>query len=154
MTSAGVAVAPRSDRASDVHPLAFLLPGIFFGIVISKAEVISWYRIQEMFRFQSFHMYGVIGSAVVVAWLAQLLLSRFGVGSEVTPLPQEEHSQRLGHAQWIGGTLFGIGWGLTGACPGPIFALIGNGVTVAVVILLSAIAGTWVYAHVRGRLPH
>ena len=154
MTSADVAAAPRSASSTDVHPLVFLLPGIFFGIVISKAEVISWYRIQEMFRFQSFHMYGVICSAVVVAWLARLLLSRFGVESEPTPLPQEEHLQRLGHAQWIGGTLFGIGWGLTGACPGPIFALIGNGVTVAVVILLSAVAGTWVYAHVREHLPH
>lgn len=149
-----MAVAPRSGNSVDVHPLVFLLPGIFFGVVISKAEVISWYRIQEMFRFQSFHMYGVICSAVVVAWLARLLLSRFGVESEVNPLPQEEHAQRLGHSQWIGGTLFGVGWGLTGACPGPIFALIGNGVTVAVVMLLAAIAGTWVYAHVRERLPH
>lgn len=154
MTSAEVAVAPPSDSASDAHPLVFLLPGIFFGVVISKAEVISWYRIQEMFRFQSIHMYGVIGSAVLVAWLARRLLSRLGVEENVSPLPQEEHVQRLGHSQWIGGTLFGIGWGLTGACPGPIFALIGNGVTVAVVILLSAVAGTWVYAHVRQHLPH
>ena len=135
--------------------LVYLAIGVLFGIIATKSEVISWFRIQEMFRFQSFHMYGIIGSAVLVAGVSLQLIKRFGVRTLsgdpiVVPPKRMEHGTRY----WAGGTIFGMGWALTGACPGPIFALIGNGVTVMAVSFLSAAAGTWVYGHLRPRLPH
>jgi uncharacterized membrane protein YedE/YeeE len=134
----------------------YLLAGIVFGVVITRAEVISWFRIQEMFRFQGFHMYGVIGSAVAVAALSVRALRWSGIrafsGAEIRiePKPRGRRSVRY----WLGGTIFGLGWGLLGACPGPIYALIGAGVTVAVVALAAALAGTWTYARLQPRLPH
>lgn len=134
--------------------LTYLLIGTLFGFVLVKGEVVSWYRIQEMFRFGSFHMYGVIGSAVVVGALSIKLLKRFGVHSlsgEVMRVPPKAPT----YVRYIlGGTIFGLGWALTGACPGPIAALIGSGLTVFVVVLLSAVGGTYVYGLVRHRLPH
>jgi uncharacterized membrane protein YedE/YeeE len=135
--------------------LKYLLVGIAFGIVLTKSEVISWFRIQEMFRFQAFHMYGVIGGAVAVAALSVLLIKRkhartFG-GTEISIPPKVLGK---GYRYWIGGTIFGLGWAMTGACPGPIFALIGNGILVMIITLLSALAGTWVYSALRPRLPH
>ena len=133
----------------------YLLLGIFFGIVLTKSEVISWFRIQEMFRFQAFHMYGIIGAAVVVASVAVALIKTFNVKTvrgydiEIPPKSMDEL-----HRYWIGGTIFGLGWALAGACPGPLFALIGNGVSVMAVAVLSALAGTWAYGALRGRLPH
>jgi uncharacterized membrane protein YedE/YeeE len=135
--------------------LAYAAVGTLFGILFTKAEVISWFRIQEMFRFQSFHMYGIIGSAVAVAATSLRLLRRFGVrtihGDAIEVPPKTLGS---GTRYWAGGTIFGLGWALTGACPGPIFALIGAGVGTMVVALASAIAGTWVYGWLRPRLPH
>jgi uncharacterized membrane protein YedE/YeeE len=135
------------------HNLKYLLVGIAFGIVFVKAEIISWFRIQEMFRFQSFHMYGVIGSAVVVGaisvWLIKKLKVKTIYGEEI-----EFHDKTFSKGQIYGGLLFGFGWAITGACPGPLFALIGTGATVIVVTLLSAIAGTWVYGYFREKLPH
>ena len=134
----------------------YLLLGTFYGIVFTKAEVISWFRIQEMFRFQSFHMYGIIGSAVVVAAVSVALIKRYHpttLGGEDISISPKKWG-RIGYRYWIGGTFFGIGWALLGACPGPIFTLIGTGVTVIVVALLSALAGTWVYAYLRPKLPH
>jgi uncharacterized membrane protein YedE/YeeE len=113
------------------------LLGVFFGVLLVKAEVLSWYRIQEMFRFDSFHMYGVIGTAVGVGWLGLRLLGR-------PPVKEKPTSQHL-----FGGTLFGLGWGLTGACPGPMYALVGYGVSPYIVALASAILGTWVYGWLR-----
>ena len=133
--------------------LKFLLIGTLFGIVITKSEVISWFRIQEMFRFQSFHMYGVIGSAVITALIGIQLLKRLKTKSasgEAIEFPKKEFSK----GTWIGGIMFGMGWALTGACPGPLFALMGSGVFAISIIILSALAGTWVYGFLKPRLPH
>ena len=134
----------------------YLLLGIALGIVFTRSEVVSWFRIQEMFRFQSFHMYGIIGSAVAVGALGVALIKRFGARSR-TRAPMEFPTEGFtppGLQYWIGGTAFGLGWGLLGACPGPIYVLFGNGVTVMAVAFLSALAGVWTYAAVRHRLPH
>lgn len=152
--------AAAGTVAVDARPardglLKYLLVGIAFGIVLTKSEVVSWFRIQEMFRFQAFHMYGVIGAAVVVAALSVFLIkknhARSFRGTEISIPPKVLGK---GYRYWIGGTLFGLGWALTGACPGPIFALIGNGVVVMIITLLSALAGTWAYSALRPRLPH
>ncbi|NII24870.1 YeeE/YedE family protein [Pseudoflavitalea sp. X16] len=135
------------------HNIKYLVVGVLFGIVFVKAEVISWFRIQEMFRFQSFHMYGVIGSAVVVGMISVFLIKRFNVKT-IYGEPVQFHPKKFNKGQVIGGLLFGFGWAMTGACPGPLFALIGTGATVIVVVLLSAIAGTWVYGRFRDKLPH
>lgn len=133
----------------------YLLLGILFGIVLTKSEVISWYRIQEMFRFQSFHMYGVIGSAVLVAALSLQLIKRAGVRAvDGQPIVVPPKAMGRGTRYWLGGTIFGLGWALVGACPGPLFALLGSGIGVAVVILLAALSGTWTYGALRPRLPH
>lgn len=135
------------------HNIKYLVVGVFFGIVFVKAEIISWFRIQEMFRLQSFHMYGVIGSAVAVAMLSVWLIKKFNIktiyGEKI-----EFHKKKFNKGQIYGGLLFGFGWALTGACPGPLFAQIGTGATVIIVTLLSAIAGTWVYGKFRDKLPH
>jgi uncharacterized protein len=132
----------------------FLVMGLFFGVLLVKSEVVSWYRIQEMFRFQSFHMYGVIGMAVLVGLVSVWLIKRYGVraldGSTITFTPKDPPYRRY----LYGGTLFGLGWAMTGACPGPIAALIGGGYSVLLVVLLSAILGTWTYGALRTRLPH
>jgi uncharacterized membrane protein YedE/YeeE len=133
----------------------YLLLGIAFGFVLSRSEVISWFRIQEMFRFQSFRMYGIIGSAVATAAVSVALIKRFhlrSVSGEMIAIPRKEMGRGIRYA--VGGTIFGLGWALTGACPGPLFALIGNGVTVMIAAVLSALAGTWVYGWLRPRLPH
>jgi uncharacterized protein len=145
------------NESTLVHPWwyngKYLLAGLFFGIILVKGEIISWYRIQEMFRLQSFHMYGVIGSAVVTGILSLWIIRKFGIktiyGEAITL-----HQKRFHKGQVYGGLLFGFGWALTGACPGPLFAQIGAGFTVVIISLLSAIAGTWVYGRVRGNLPH
>lgn len=135
------------------HNLKYLLAGTLFGIILVKAEVISWFRIQEMFRLQSFHMYGVISSAVVTGAISVFLIKRFKLRSvygEPIVLPQKKFNK----GQVFGGLLFGLGWAMTGACPGPLFAQIGTGLLVVLVTLLSAIVGTWVYGRFRERLPH
>ncbi len=127
--------------------------GILFGIILTKSEVVSWFRIQEMFLFGSFHMYGVIGSAIVVGALSSFLLKRLHPKSlEGEEIRIEEKPLTKGTV--IGGLFFGIGWSMTGACPGPIYALVGYGYGVYVVTLLSAVAGTFVYGLVRHKLPH
>jgi uncharacterized membrane protein YedE/YeeE len=135
------------------HNLKYLFTGILFGIILVKAEIISWYRIQEMFRLQSFHMYGVIGSAVIVGMLSVWIIKRFHIktiyGEKI-----EFSKKPFSKGQIIGGLMFGIGWALTGACPGPLFAQIGSGFTVVLVTLFFAILGTWVYGLIREKLPH
>lgn len=135
------------------HNLKYTLVGILFGIVFVKAEIISWFRIQEMFRFESFHMYGVIGSAVVVGMISVLIIKKFNIktiyGEPIKITPKVFNKGNI-----YGGLLFGIGWALTGACPGPLYAQIGTGVTVVLVTLLSAIAGTWFYGYFKDKLPH
>lgn len=135
------------------HNIKYIAAGILFGIVLVKAEIISWFRIQEMFRLQSFHMYGIIGSAVVVGMISIALIKKFKMktiyGEPITISPKS-----FNKGQIYGGLLFGFGWALTGACPGPLYAQIGAGATVVIVTLLSAIAGTWVYGYFRDKLPH
>jgi uncharacterized membrane protein YedE/YeeE len=135
------------------HMLKYLLMGTLFGIILTKAEVISWYRIQEMFRLQSFHMFGVIGSAVVVGAISVFLIKRFKAKT-IYGEPIVLEDKKFNKGQIFGGLMFGFGWAMTGACPGPLFAQIGTGATVVSVTLLSAIAGTWVYGLLRERLPH
>jgi uncharacterized membrane protein YedE/YeeE len=135
------------------HNLKYLLAGILFGIILVKAEVISWFRIQEMFRLQSFHMYGVIGSAVAVGMLSVWLIKKFKLKT-IYGEPIEFVPKKLNKGNIYGGLIFGFGWAITGACPGPLFAQIGTGATVVIVTLFSAIAGTWVYGKFRDRLPH
>ena len=135
------------------HSLKYLVAALFFGILLIKAEVVSWFRIQEMFRLQSFHMYGVIGTAVVTGIMSVWLIKKFKVKT-IYGEPIELHPKQFNKGQIYGGLLFGAGWALTGACPGPLYALIGTGATVIIITLLSAIAGTWVYGYFRERLPH
>ena len=136
-----------------VSLLKYAVVGMAFGIVFYKAEIISWFRIQEMFRFQSFHMYGVIGTAVVVGALSVFLIKKFNIKT----LAGEKivfHDKKFTKGQIFGGLIFGFGWAMTGACPGPLFAQIGSGATVVAVTLLSAIAGTWTYGLLRDKLPN
>jgi uncharacterized protein len=135
------------------HLIKYLFAGTYFGIILVKSEVISWFRIQEMFRLQSFHMFGVIGSAIVVGLISILLIKKFNVKTvygEAIILPKKEFNK----GQIYGGLIFGFGWAMTGACPGPLFAQIGNGATITIITLLSAIAGTWIYGYFREKLPH
>jgi uncharacterized membrane protein YedE/YeeE len=131
----------------------YLIIGFIFGIILIKAEVVSWFRIQEMFRFQSFQMYGIIGSAVMVGMLSVFLIKKLHVktisGEPINIAPKEFTKGNI-----FGGLLFGFGWAMTGACPGPLYSLVGSGLLIILVVLLSAIAGTWVYGKLRDKLPH
>ena len=131
----------------------YLAVGIVFGVVFVKAEIISWFRIQEMFRLQSFHMYGVIGTAVVVGAISVFLIKKFKIktihGEEIT-----FSDKTFNKGQIYGGLLFGFGWAITGACPGPLFAQLGTGVWAISIVILSALAGTWLYGKFRDQLPH
>lgn len=137
-----------------IKGIKYILTGILFGIIMSKSEAVSWYRIQEMFRFQSFHMYGIIGSAVVTGILAILLIKRYRLkdinGTTIT-FPDKTR-------QWkrylAGGIIFGLGWALTGACPGPIFVLLGQGFPVMLLVIAGALLGTYAYGVTKDRLPH
>lgn len=134
--------------------LKFLLLGIFFGIVLAKAQVISWFRIYEMFRFESFHMYGIIGSAVVLGALIVQFIRRSNLKSiNGTPITIEPKDKTY-KASILGGTLFGLGWALVGACPGPIYILIGAGFWAFILVLIGALFGTFVYGSLKEKLPH
>lgn len=135
------------------HNLKYLFFGLLFGIVLIKSEVVSWYRIQEMFRLQSFHMFGVIGSAVVVGAISVFIIKQF----KIKTINGEEillSNKTFNKGQIYGGLLFGFGWAMTGACPGPLFAQLGYGAAAISVTILMAIAGTWVYGKLREKLPH
>ncbi len=144
---------PAADTGKEGVQIRFLIAGIIFGIFFTKAEVISWFRIQEMFRLQSFHMYGVIGSAVVVGMISIWLIKKFHIKT-ISGERIEIQPKKFNKGQIFGGLIFGLGWALTGACPGPLFAQIGTGATVIVITLLSAIAETWVHGGCRKNLPH
>jgi uncharacterized membrane protein YedE/YeeE len=131
----------------------YLVLGILFGIVFVKSEIISWFRIQEMFRLAAFHMYGVIGTAVVVGAISVFIIKKF----DFKTIEGEKvafHSKTFNKGQIFGGLIFGLGWSITGACPGPLFAQIGSGFLAVIITLLSAIAGTWVYGKFRDVFPH
>jgi|TARA_B110000093_G_C12881853_1_gene372280 uncharacterized membrane protein YedE/YeeE len=134
--------------------LKFLTLGIIFGIIMSKAEIISWYRIYEMFRFESFHMYGVIGSALILGLFSVQMITFFNLksydGEEILFTPKDRGIFRY----LIGGVIFGLGWSMTGACPGPLFVLLGKGVWPIILIILGSIFGTFLYGLLRDKLPH
>ena len=134
--------------------IKFILVGIIFGIMFVKAEIISWYRIYEMFRFESFHMYGVIGSAVVFGiiftyWIKKSRL-RDMYGNDII----FQDKMKTWPRYIIGGTIFGLGWAMTGACPGPMFTLVGAGFPIFMVVIAAAVVGTWMYGALRDKLPH
>jgi uncharacterized membrane protein YedE/YeeE len=133
--------------------LSHLIQGIIFGIILFKSEVISWFRIQEMFRFHAFHMYGVMATAVFVGIISVAIIRK----SRIRSVHHEEIdlNPKVYQKGFIfGSLLFGLGWAMTGACPGPLYALIGSGFPVILISLLCAIMGAWVYGRVRHRLPH
>lgn len=145
------------NASEQKHPtwynIKYVIVGIIFGVVFVKAEIISWFRIQEMFRLQSFHMYGVIGTAVVVGAISVFLIKKFNIktihGEEIVIAKKE-----FNKGQIYGGLLFGFGWAITGACPGPLYAHIGAGFYAIIVVIASAIAGTWTYGYFKEKLPH
>jgi uncharacterized membrane protein YedE/YeeE len=135
--------------------MIYLLLGIAFGITLTQAEVLSWFRIQEMFRFHSPRMYLIIASALGVAMLSVEIIKRLQIktiSGEPIVIPPKRMDRGIRYV--LGGTLFGIGWALTGACPGPLFALVGNGLTVMIAAIGSALAGTLTYGYLKPRLPH
>jgi uncharacterized membrane protein YedE/YeeE len=133
--------------------IKFFAVGLFFGIVLVRSQVISWFRIQEMFRFQSFHMYGIIGSAILTGTLSIRIIKWLKlktIKGEAITIP--EKTFHWGNV--YGGLIFGLGWAITGACPGPLFAQLGSGYGIIAVTLLSAVAGTWLYGLLKDKLPH
>jgi uncharacterized protein len=143
-----------ADKQRFVGLWVYLLAGIVFGIVITKSEVISWFRIQEMFRFQGWHMFGVFATALPTSIVGVQLLKRRArtiSGDAIMTSPKEWGS---GMRYIVGGAIFGLGWALTGACPGPMYALVGSGVSVMIVAIAFALVGTWTYGRMRGSLPH
>lgn len=140
------------DKVSFTGNIKYLLLGAFFGIVFIKTEVVSWFRIQEMFRFESFHMFGVIGTAIAVAAISLFIIKKFKVktfsGDDIIL-----HPKKFNKGQIYGGLIFGLGWAITGACPGPIFAQFGYGYLAVGITFLSAVAGTWFYGFLRDKLP-
>lgn len=133
----------------------YVLLGSVFGAILYEAEAVSWFRIQEMFRFDAFHMYGIILSAVSTAFVSLVAIRRLGIlDAEGKPLGVERKTLGNGVRYLAGGFIFGLGWALTGACPGPLVALVGTGVPVMLVAILSALMGTWTYGALRPKLPH
>jgi len=134
--------------------LKFVLAGILFGIVMTKSEAISWFRIQEMFLFQSFHMYGIIGVAVILGIIQVAMIKRFKLkditGKEIKLKDKEKGIYR----NIFGGTIFGLGWAMTGACPGPMYTLVGHGFTIMLVVIAGALLGAFSYGALRSKLPH
>jgi uncharacterized protein len=136
-----------------IRALKYILIGILFGIIMTKSEAVSWYRIQEMFRFQSIFMYGIIGTAVVVGIILVAIIKEYRLKDFYgRPIHLEEKDRRW-KKYLIGGAIFGMGWALTGACPGPVFVLLGQGYTVMLIVIAGAVAGTTLYGLLRDRLP-
>jgi uncharacterized protein len=146
------AVTLPEETSSAAVNIRVLIMGIFFGFVLVKGQVVSWYQIQAMFRFESFHMYGVIGSAVVVGAISLIILRRLNI-STIDGRALIIKQKKLDTGTVIGGIIFGLGWAVTGACPAPIYAQIGSGTWLAVVTLLAAFAGAYIYGYLRPRLP-
>lgn len=145
----------NQTRPTEPGLLWYFVLGCLFSIVMIKSEAVSWFRIQEMFRFQAVHMYGIIGSAVATAAISVAILKRIGahtIAGESIVIPAKTLGK--GYRYWIGGTLFGFGWALTGACPGPMFALTGSGMTAYGAAAFSAFSGAWLYGYLRPLLPH
>ena len=137
-----------------MRSLSYLLIGIFFGITMYKSEAASWFRIYEMFKFDAFHMYGIIGTAVVLGVLIVLAIKKFKIKSFYGEAIQFEPKDKSIPRYALGGLIFGLGWALAGACPGPMFTLVGAGYVPILVVIIAAVAGTYVYGLLRNRLPH
>lgn len=134
--------------------LKYLLVGVFFGIVLTKSEAVSWYRIYEMFQFQSFHMYGIIMVAIGTGLIGIQIIKRNqwkNIKGVIFSIPNKEPGT---FRYWIGGLIFGLGWALAGACPGPIFILMGSGYASVILVFIGALAGTFVYGVIKDKLPH
>lgn len=137
-----------------MNVLKYFLVGFLFGIVLTKSEAVSWYRIYEMFQFQSFHMYGIIGVAVATGMIGIQIIKRKNI-KDIKGLPVEIQEKPQGSFRyWIGGIFFGLGWALVGSCPGPIFILIGAGFLPVVIVLIGALIGTIIYGALKSKLPH
>lgn len=134
--------------------IKFLFVGIFFGIVLVKSEAVSWYRIYEMFKFQSFHMYGIIGSAVVIGVLFFIIAKKVSLKTISGDLINPAQKAKNYKANILGGTIFGLGWALAGACPGPMYILLGTGVFSMLIAIIGALLGTFVYGLLKNKLPH
>ncbi|MBB5234709.1 hypothetical protein HNQ09_002152 [Deinococcus budaensis] len=158
MTSApnisGVHPQSTSTTRAATGLLAYLLAGLYFGAVLVKSEAASWYRIQEMFRFEAFHMFGLIGSAVLTGMVTTMLLRRSGLKSRDGQTIQVTAKDKGWRRYVFGGLTFGVGWGLAGVCPGPIFVLLGAGVWPILIVLAFALLGTYLYGVLKDRLPH
>lgn len=132
----------------------YILAGILFGIVMAKSEAVSWYRIQEMFRFQSFHMYGIIGTAVVLGTISVWLIKKWKL-KDTDGMPIVFKDKERGYSRYLlGGSIFGLGWALTGACPGPMFVNLGYGYLAMLVVIAGALGGTYLYGVLKDKLPH
>ncbi|MDD5388162.1 MAG: YeeE/YedE thiosulfate transporter family protein [Gallionellaceae bacterium] len=135
--------------------LPYLLVGVLFGFVLIKAETASWYRIQEMFHFQSFHMFGILISAIITGLISVQIVKRMNKQTALDGQAIDIPEKAPGRKSYIfGGLIFGFGWGLIGLCPGPIFALVGTGSLGAVVVLAGALHGTWLYGALKQHMPH
>ncbi|CAA0165647.1 DUF6691 family protein [Tenacibaculum maritimum] len=134
--------------------IKFLFIGILFGIILSKSQVVSWYRIYEMFKFQSFHMYGIIGSAVVVSAILMLLFKKGVIKNYIGKQIMVKEKKKGIIRTLFGGTIFGLGWALAGACPGPIFVLVGHGTIAILIVLIGATLGAFIYGLLSNKLPH
>lgn len=134
--------------------VTFLILGILFGVILIKSEVASWFRIQEMFRFQSIHMYGIIGTAVIIGAIVTYLIKRTNMKSIEGKEVVIEAKENTYIGRILGGTVFGFGWAMTGACPGPLYTLLGHGIWIILVVILSALLGTFVYGLLKSKLPH
>ena len=135
--------------------MRYLVAGVAFGFVLTKAEAVSWFRIQEMFRLESVHMYGLLVSAIAVALVTTRVLRATGARAATgEPIALAPKPFERGTRYWAGGSMFGVGWAITGACPGPLFALVGAGITTYLVVIAGALTGTWTYGRLRSQLPH
>ncbi|WP_316821202.1 DUF6691 family protein [Pedobacter gandavensis] len=134
--------------------LKYILAGILFGIIMSKSEAVSWFRIQEMFRFQSFHMYGIIGTAVVLGVIAVFLIKKYHLKDSENQLIEFPEKDKQYKKYLIGGAIFGLGWALSGACPGPMFVNLGYGYLTMLIVIFGALLGTYLYGLLKDKLPH
>jgi uncharacterized protein len=133
--------------------IRYLILGTLFGIVLCKVQAVSWWRMQEMFHFDAFHLYGLFATAIPTGIISIFLIKRFNIKT-LSGEPVVIPTKKFNWGYVIGGVIFGIGWAFSGACPGPLLALIGMGKTVVIVVFLSALAGTWTYGYFRDKLPH
>ena len=137
-----------------MNTLKYLIVGFVFGIVLTKSEAVSWYRIYEMFQFQSFHMYGIIMVAIATGMIGLQIIKKNNLKNSEGVLIEIADKEKGSFRYWIGGLFFGLGWALVGACPGPIFILLGAGFYPVVLILFGALTGTFIYGLVKDKLPH